>query len=82
MKELNKNQSVIFMVFDPAKGKLFFRIPDVDSPNEYVPFKLDYKFELNVVSPPRGDYYYRAVFLRGINNSVEMLTEDMKDWTS
>lgn len=78
---MNKNQSALYLVFDPTKNKLYFRIPDSTSQNWNIPSKLDCKFELNVVSPPRGDYYYKAVFLRGINNSVEMISEDMKDWT-
>lgn len=81
MKQFNKNQSALFLVFDPTKNKLYFRIPDPNSPNWNVPSKGDSKFQLNVISPPRGDYYYRAVFLRGINNSVEMISDDIKDWT-
>lgn len=66
MKEFNKTQSIVYLSFDPFKNKLMFRLEDSSAPNS--------KFELNVAPLPKGDFYYIAVFLRGVNNSVELIT--------
>ena len=68
MRDFNKNQVVLRVTFDPIKNKVYFKVETKAA---------DSSCELNVVPPVAGDHYHIAVFLNGINNSVEIMPEEV-----